>query len=74
MDITTLIKGERVYFDTNIWIYAFEGFSEYKVHISRLFSNIDEGLFRAVTSELTLAEILVKPLLEKNIELQIKTI
>jgi predicted nucleic acid-binding protein len=53
--------GQKIYIDTNIWIYAIEGYSEYSQNLHLLFTAIDRGQLRAVTSELTLAEVLVKP-------------
>ena len=71
MGITNHLKGDRVYLDTNIFIYALEGFPDYVDTLTALFSEIDEGTLKAVTSELTLAEVLVKPLIDKNHHLQI---
>jgi predicted nucleic acid-binding protein len=70
MGITDSITGERVYLDTNIFIYALEGFPEYLHILQSIFSAIDTGVFKAVTSELTLAEVLVKPLIDQNRELE----
>ncbi len=60
------LAGKRVYLDTNIFIYALEGLAEYEVVIARLGARIDSGDIHAVTSELTLAECLVKPLAEQD--------
>lgn len=60
------ISGERVYLDTNIVIYAIEGFAEYEGPIQQLLEAIDAGDLTAVTSELTLAEALIKPLKENH--------
>jgi predicted nucleic acid-binding protein len=54
--------GSRVYLDTNIWIYALEGFDPHVQPLTALLGRIDAGELAAVTSELTLAELLVKPL------------
>lgn len=55
------IHGSPVYLDTNIFIYALEDFPDYARQIRELFGAIESGGVAAVTSELTLAEILVKP-------------
>ncbi len=58
--------GRRVYFDTNIVIYAVEGFADYADQIQALLKAMNSGEIVAVTSELTLAETLVKPLKDQN--------
>lgn len=70
MGLTEIISGSRLYLDTNIFIYALEGYLEYESIITSLFRNIDNGIYSAVTSELTLAEVLVKPFMDKNKDLQ----
>ena len=64
------ITGEGLYLDTNIFIYALEGYPKFIASVRALFAAIDEGRIRAVTSELTLAESLVKPMMDGNIILQ----
>jgi predicted nucleic acid-binding protein len=54
--------GSRIYLDTNIWIYALECFAPYAQPLAALFGRIDAGELTAIASELTLAELLVKPL------------
>ena len=56
--------------DTNIFIYAIEGYPEYQSILTSLFSLFDEGTYSAVTSELTLAEVLIKPMKENKKEIQ----
>ena len=58
--------GQRVYFDTNIVIYAVEGFADYADQIRALLKAMNTGEIVAITSELTLAETLVKPLKDQN--------
>lgn len=64
------IRGERVYLDTNIFIYALEGYPNFVEELTELFESLDEGNLSAVTSELTLAEVLVRPFIDGNIERQ----
>lgn len=45
-----------------MFVYAVEGFARYRAFIRELFGAIESGHVDAVTSELTLAEALVKPL------------
>jgi|UniRef100_Q07K43 predicted nucleic acid-binding protein len=50
----------RVYFDSNIFIYAAEGKAEIAAPLEQLFSVLQARTGIAVTSELTLAEVLPK--------------
>ncbi|MEQ9548666.1 MAG: type II toxin-antitoxin system VapC family toxin [Coleofasciculus sp. G3-WIS-01] len=70
MVLLNAIQGERVYLDTNVFIYALEGYPDFVDQLTELFERIDEGNLRAVTSELTLAEILVRPFIDDNTERQ----
>ena len=70
MEIMDAIRGERIYLDTNIFIYALEAYPAYVSTLTSLFAAIDEGTIKAVTSELTLAEVLIKPMMDDNAELQ----
>lgn len=70
MDVAAIPKGTRVYLDTNVWIYALEGYTEFVASVTALFARIDAGELVAVTSELTVAEVLVKPFANGNAELQ----
>src|ERR1700741_3792256 len=58
--------GRRVYLDTNIVIYAIEGFADFAAQIQALLQALDDAQIVAVTSELTLAEALIKPLKDQN--------
>jgi predicted nucleic acid-binding protein len=68
--ILNTIRGERVYLDTNVFIYAIEGYPEFVDELNEFFDSIDAGNLRAFTSELTLAEVLVRPLRDANLEIQ----
>jgi predicted nucleic acid-binding protein len=61
MGILDAIQGTRVYLDTNIWIYALEGYPAFVQDLTQLFQSIEQGNLSVVTSELSLAEALVKP-------------
>jgi len=58
--------GRRVYLDANIVIYAVEGFAAHAASIQALLAAMDAGEVVAVTSELTVAEVLVKPFKDQN--------
>lgn len=47
-----------------------EGYSTFVDELTRLFESFDEGNLRAVTSELTLAEVLVRPFIDGNTQRQ----
>jgi predicted nucleic acid-binding protein len=68
--LVDLVSGQRVYLDANIFIYALEGHARYADVLAELFDAIDHGEVQAVTSELTLAEVLVKPFADANAERQ----
>jgi predicted nucleic acid-binding protein len=64
------IAGRRTYLDVNLFIYALESHPDYLAVVTELFEAIDRGTVSAVTSELSLAEALVKPCLDKRDDLQ----
>ena len=66
MGLLTALQGTQIYLDTNIWIYALEGFPAFAHELTALFQSIDQGHLTAVTSELSLAEVLVKPIQNGN--------
>jgi len=51
-------------------IYALEGYPEFAQALTLLFTAIDEGMVKTVTSELSLAESLAKPLMDDNTALE----
>ena len=55
-----------IYFDTNIFIYAIDGHEEYYDLLMGFFSYIEGDHLLVVTSELALAECLVKPEKDNN--------
>jgi len=55
------IRGTTAYLDTNLFIYAVEGYEPEEAFVRALFLALEGGEFAAVTSELTLAEVLVRP-------------
>jgi predicted nucleic acid-binding protein len=60
------LRGLVVYFDTNIIIYIVEGYPAQRVVMRDLVRALDDGLFRTLTSEMTLAEVLVGPFRAPN--------
>jgi predicted nucleic acid-binding protein len=70
VELALLASGTRIYLDTNVWIYALEGYPAHAKILTRLLERIDQVDLLAVTSELALAEALVKPLAESKAPLQ----
>lgn len=54
--------GQRGYFDANIIIYLVEGFTPFLDQLRALSVALNTNEITTITSELTLAEVLVKPL------------
>ena len=70
MGLSTLPSGSRLYLDTNVWIYALEGYAAFTATLTTLFARIDAGELIAITSEFTVAEVLIKPFADGNVPLQ----
>ncbi|MBF2090300.1 MAG: type II toxin-antitoxin system VapC family toxin [Synechococcales cyanobacterium K44_A2020_017] len=70
MGLLEALQGDRIYLDTNAWIYALEGYSVFRPELTQLFGQIQSGALRGVTSELTLAELLVKPYRDQDLAQQ----
>jgi predicted nucleic acid-binding protein len=62
--------GIRVYLDTNIIIYAVEGYEIHAAPIKSLLQGLTEEEIIGVTSDLTVAEVLVKPKRDGNARLE----
>lgn len=60
------LKGRSVHLDSNIIIYAIEQGSRWSSVTEKLLMAIDAGGLQAVTSELTMAEVLPKPISLNN--------
>lgn len=58
----------KVYFDTNVFIAAYETVGALSDHACWLMEAVENGRMLAATSELTLAEMLCKPARERNRE------
>ena len=55
-------RHERVLIDTSVWIYHFEGNARFGDAADDIIEELESGRFKGVASELTLLEIIVKPL------------
>ena len=70
MGLLNSLHGDRIYLDVNVWIYGLEGYPDFLVDLTALFQAIEQGRLTAVTSELSLAEALVKPMKDQNLAAQ----
>jgi predicted nucleic acid-binding protein len=55
-------RHQRVLIDTAVWIYHFEEHSKFGEAAGHVIEQLEAGKFRGIASELTLLEIIVKPL------------
>ena len=62
MGVLALPTSGTVYLDTNSFIYSVERIDPYRAILDTLWQAVSVGQFTVVTSELTLLEVLVKPL------------
>ncbi len=65
-------KHARIYFDTSVFIYFIEEHPRYFELCDRIFGYLEAGKTEAVTSTLTLLEILVQPYRKQNDALVLK--
>lgn len=56
----------NIFLDTAPLIYFIEGNSQYQEKLNQVFDSNDKGDFAFITSSITLLEVLVKPLKEKQ--------
>jgi len=56
--------GKKAYFDTNLFIYLIEKYPVHEMKVTELLQHLDAIGSQIMTSELTLAECLVKPYAE----------
>jgi predicted nucleic acid-binding protein len=68
MGIRRDIKGKRVYFDTNVFIYLVEGYAAFQTSLNEIRESILHQEAEIFTSELTLCEVLVLPFRSNNTE------
>jgi predicted nucleic acid-binding protein len=61
---------QRWYLDSNIFIYTLEGYADFADTLHQLALDIAEAKLDAVTSEISVAEVLVKPIAERDAQAQ----
>ena len=62
------LRGSRVYFDANPIIYFIEQNTQFAEAVTPLFEMIGDGSILAFTSELSLTEVLIKPIRDNRIQ------
>lgn len=62
-------QRQRIGLDTNVFIYFLEGHPRYGAWCASLFERIERGQYAAVTSTVTLLELLVQPYRDQKDEL-----
>jgi predicted nucleic acid-binding protein len=61
-DTLAAMRGHSVYFDTNVFIYFLKRDKDYCDKCLPFFQAVEEGSITGVSGELTIAELLVKPM------------
>ncbi len=69
MGLRDELKGKRVYFDANIFIYLMEGFPAFEPSLHEIRDSIYHGESHICTSDLTLCEVLVPAFRTNNTKL-----
>ena len=69
MGLADELRGTRVCIDTALFIYLIEKHPKYLELIKPVFAHIDSGHIQAVTSTITLLEVLVHPCRKKDMAL-----
>jgi hypothetical protein len=67
--LSRALQGQRVYLDSNVFIYALEGVEPWVNPLRDVFIAMESGQIAAITSELTLAECLVRPFVLARLDL-----
>jgi predicted nucleic acid-binding protein len=68
------LRNKNIFLDTAPLIYFIEGNSAYQEKLSQIFESNNKGDFVFITSSITLLEVLVKPLRDKQAKLAEKYI
>ena len=61
------INAKKAYFDTNVFIYLFEEHPQYQTSVIQIIERLESIDCQIITSELTLAECLIKPCADNDI-------
>ena len=66
MEDLNQFRGSRLYLDANVFIYAREFHRVFSPPARAIIEAVEQGKLRAVTSELTLTEVLVLPIQNRD--------
>ena len=69
MGLREKLRGKRVYFDANIFIYLMEGLPAFQAQMAEIRACLLNDKTDFVTSELTLCEVLVLPFRQNDTQL-----
>jgi predicted nucleic acid-binding protein len=70
VNLTLLTGIKNVALDTNLFIYVFEQSAEFGEKAKSILEQVENGIYSAVASAVSLTEILVKPIREGNSNLE----
>ncbi len=65
----SVLAGLRVYLDSNVFIYALEAMPRYGPLCLAILEGLEKRDFRGITSELTIAETLARPMRDNRLDL-----
>jgi predicted nucleic acid-binding protein len=65
----SVFASQTIYLDSNIFIHALEGGPRWAQVTAQMLDEVDRLIIASVTSELTIAEVMTKPLATGNSEL-----
>ena len=68
MGLEESLVGYRTYLDSNVFIYALKGAEPFGTPLRNLFKMMDDARIESISSELVLAEVLVGPFRNRNLE------
>jgi predicted nucleic acid-binding protein len=68
VNVLARLRGQRVYLDTNFFIYFLSRQPDYLPVVEPLMRACDEGQFEGVTGHLALSEVLVEPYRQQSPE------
>ena len=70
MTLLDRIAGRRVYLDANVFIYAVEEVAPWAEPVRPVIEGLGTRVVEAVTSEISIAEVLVRPIRDGDVEAQ----
>jgi predicted nucleic acid-binding protein len=68
--VIIITPGSAVYLDANSFIYTVEHIEPYQTQLDSVWQLVQNGQLRVLTSELTLLEVLVKPLRDQRRDIE----